>query len=68
MMLLHVYIKDLIFLVIKPQVWGKRPRMSTLKKEIKYENDFFQQKDCDIHNKRPFFVYEMKLPKSGKSL
>ena len=24
---------------------------------------FFQQKDCDIHNQQPFFVYKMKIPK-----
>ena len=25
-------------------------------------NEFIKQKDCDIHNQRPFFVYEMKIP------
>ena len=24
---------------------------------------FFQQKDCDIDNQLPFFVYKMKIPK-----
>ena len=24
---------------------------------------FFQQKDYDIHNQRPFFVHKMKIPK-----
>ena len=23
----------------------------------------FQQKDCDIHNKQPFFVFKMRIPK-----
>ena len=27
------------------------------------KNEFFQQKDHDIHNQRPFFVYKMKFPK-----
>ena len=34
-----------------------------LLKKIKYENEFFQQKDYDIHNQRPFFVHKMKIPK-----
>ena len=31
--------------------------------KIKDGNDFFQQKDCDIHNQWPFFVYKMRIPK-----
>ena len=33
-----------------------------------YVNDFFQQKDCDIHNQRTFFVYKMKIPKKWQIL
>ena len=28
--------------------------------------NFFQQKDCDIHNQGPFFVYKMKIPQKWK--
>ena len=28
-----------------------------------YENDFFQQKDCDIHIQRPFFIHKKKITK-----
>ena len=38
-------------------VQGKMPL------EIFFKMIFFQQKDCDIHNQRPFFVYKMKIPK-----
>ena len=32
------------------------------KGKTKHENDFFQQKETDIHNQRPSFVYKMKTP------
>ena len=37
------------------------PRFKNEKWKIKYENEFFQLKDCDINNQKPFFVY--KFPK-----
>ena len=60
-MFLQLNIKDLMILF--PQTTGLRkiPRFEQKKKlKIKYENEFFQQKDCDIHNQQPFFVYKMK--------
>ena len=63
-MLLQVNIKYLMILF--PQTKGLRKKnlgLRTLKLKIKYENEFFQQKDCDIHNQRPFFVHKMKIPK-----
>ena len=43
----------------KTQVW------THLKFKIMYEN-FLQQKDFNIHNQRPFFVYKMKILKKRK--
>ena len=60
--LLQVYIKDSLFSVLKPQVSGKSPWFEHIqKRKIKYGNELIQQ-NCDIHNQRPFFVYQMKIP------
>ena len=62
-MLLQVNIKDLIIFSAQTPGLSKNTKVLALKKwKIKYENEFFQQKDCDI-NQRPFFVYKMKIPK-----
>ena len=45
---------------LKPQVWGHK------KWKFKYENGFFQQKDCDIYNQWPFLSIKWKFPKKGK--
>ena len=43
--------------MLKPQVWAKRPRFEHIKNEkLSMKMNFFQQKDCAIHNQRPFFV------------
>ena len=65
-MLLQENIKDFLFSVLKPQVWV-RPRFEHVIKKIKNENEFFQQKDCDIQNQRPFLSIKWKFSKSGKS-
>ena len=63
-MLLQVNIKDLIIFSAQTPGLSKNTKVLALKKwKIKYENEFFQQKDCDIHNQWPFFVYKMKIPK-----
>ena len=43
----------------------KRPRFEDIKIEkLSMKMIFFQQKDCDIHNQRPFFIiYKKKITK-----
>ena len=50
--------------ILNPRFEEKDLGLRTEKiKKTKYEDEFFLQKDCDIHNQRPFFVYKMKIPK-----
>ena len=54
-MLLQVN-KDLIIFSAQAPGLSKKTLVQAHKKwKIKYEKEFFHQKNCDIHNQRPFF-------------
>ena len=54
-MLLQVNIKDLIIFSAQTPGLSKNTKVLALKKwKIKYENEFFQQKDCDNQYHWPF--------------
>ena len=51
-----------LFLVLKPQVWGKKPRFEHIKKEkISMKVNLFSKKKCDINvvkNKNKYNKYK----------
>ena len=48
---------------------GKKTRFEHIKKEkLSMKMNLFSQKDCDIHNQRPFFVYKMEIPQKWQIL
>ena len=55
-MLLQLNIKDLIIFSAQTPVLSKKKVQAYKKWKIKYESDFYQQKDCDIYNQQPFFL------------